>query len=550
MSSDHLQFPPGTHPLDQLHLWCNEVPCEAQLDIIRAWAKLRRVFATFPNSGGKTSIVLPTCIFSIMMAFRGAKCVVMGGSEGQLFGQLFKSMKSRLIAMDRRDMWEIKDGEKTITAWNGSWCQFVVPRDALRVEGFHGEWSHPEGHPDRHFMPMCYFTDESKGIPNDRMEDGVMRIEPDFLLAVTSPGYDGDHWTYKDMNPGELARVVEERTAKWGENPKRDAYEPDPRFVFDKGVWRYRRMIKPADLPHLRTPDRLKYRADMAQKHGKNSQWYRSMVMGEFALDGSENNIFMQRHLDLLVRSMNGDFKPKGGDVRAAADVSGGGDANVIGIREGTNVLMLRKIETSGQIETARELVRILREVGIEPWQFTIDGIGTGAGIAEIMEKMHGYVGISRFMSNNNPLQNFEYADRYTELHYWLKELLEYEVLRLPHSQALHDQMRDRLWAPRSQTGRYAGRIGCEPKEKYREKHSGRSPDELDTLVYLFSDFDIDGIRRGLPSKTERAVARVEERPSKMEIEAQGGAASGGAFSGLVRMPGLAELSCGVTRRT
>lgn len=538
----HLRFPPGCHPLDQVHYWCNEIPCEAQLDVLRAWAKYRKVLATFCNSGGKTSIVLRCAILSAMTAFRGAKCLVMGGAEGQLFGQLYADIKKVIQRLPSRDSWDIKDGDKIITAPNGSYCKFYVPATALKVEGFHGEWSGPPSDPNRYFMPVFYFTDESKGIPNDRMEDGVGRIEPDFLMSLTSPGYDREHWTYRDMNPVELDEVVRERTKKYGENPPRDPYEPDPRFVFENGLWRYRRMIKPVDLPHLLTPERMAYREGLAQKHGKNSQFYRSMVMGEFALDGSENNIFMPRHLESVMRAMAGEFKPVPGDIRAAADVSGGGDGQVLGVRDGTDVLLLKQLDSMNEPATARYLVETLRHLDIQPHQFTIDGIGTGASIGHIMEDTLGFVGINYFMSNNNPMQNFEYADRYTELHYWLRELLEYGCIRLPNNKMLYEQMQDRLWAPRSDTGRYAGKVGCEPKTKYREKHAGRSPDQLDTLVYLFSDFNMDSVRRGYVSETARKAATVD-KASQMEREADGAqVGGGGAFSNLRPMPRMSTL--------
>lgn len=536
---DHLRWPAGCHPLDQYGFWCGETPAEAQLDVIRAFASLRYVLATFPNSGGKTSIILPVCILSAMCAFPGAIIVVEGGSEKQLFVQLFNTNLFPLV--ENLPGWKVWKGDRPrIRAPNGSECEGYVASDELKVEGFHGKWDRNQKTGKRYYRPMIYITDESKGISNEKAQ-GIQRIEPDFWLAVTSPGYEAEHWTYQAMRPNELKTDVQERMRR-GLVAKDKYYDPSPVYSFPKDFWKYRRMIMPADLPHLQTKERLEYRENLKKQHGENSQWYRSMALGEFALSTAENNIFMQSHLDAMQAAMLGDAKSVPGDIRASADVSGGGDNQVLGVREGTNVLLLKRLPPMNEPGTARVLVEHLRELAIEPHQFWIDGGGIGSAIGNIMESTLGYVGINRCMANTNPTLSFEYADKYTEIHYWLKELLSYGMLRLPHSQDLLDQARDRLYVIRSGSGNKAGRIACQPKEKYREDHSQKSPDELDTLVYLFYDFNMDAIRRGILTPTARKVEKTVERPTGLEIEASGGIGGHGAFSSLRQMPSFAVM--------
>lgn len=86
-----------------------------------------------------------------------------------------------------------------------------------------------------------------------------------------------------------------------------------------------------------------------------------------------------------------------------------------------------------------------------------------------------------------------------------------------------------------------AGRIACEPKDRYRESHSGRSPDDLDTLVYLFYDFNMDAVRRGLVSTTERKVSDLA-KPFDPLGRFRGGKPESGIFAGMPKVPALDTL--------
>lgn len=308
-------------------------------------------------------------------------------------------------------------------------------------------------------------------------------------------------------------------------------YQPSKLYTFPDQLWTNRRMVGPEELPHLTEPKNLAYYRNLIKEKGLKSQFIQSMVFGRFAFSSAENNIFMERHVDLMREAMTGNAKPMPGDIRAAGDVSGGGDKQVLMVREGTEILMIDMHRSDTEIEMAEYWVETLRSLDIYPHQFTIDGGGIGAPVANYMELRLGYAGINRFMANNNPSLDFEYADYYTEIHYWIKELLSYGVLKLPFNDALLEQMRNRLYVASNAIGR-ENRIKTEPKKAYRERHGGKSPDELDALVYLFSDFNMDAVRRGVASEVKKKVAIHDNdgEPSKWEAEAVAGQAGGRSF--------------------
>lgn len=320
-----------------------------------------------------------------------------------------------------------------------------------------------------------------------------------------------------------------------------EAYAVDSLHHFPGELWNYRRKIKVDDCPHLQTPLKAQERANIGAKFGLKSTLYKSMCEGEFQASDEGNNIFEAGHVELLKKAMRRlEIKPLPGDIRAAGDVSGGGDKQVLMVRQGTEVLWINKHQCSDEILMAEYWVTTLRELGIEPFQFTIDGGGIGAPVANYMERRLDYKGINRFGSNVKPMESVEYKDRYTELHYWIKELLIFGVLALPFDKYLIEQVRDRLYIEAD-----LGVVKTEPKEKYRASHQQRSPDELDTLVYLFSDFQMDPVRRG---REQAFIANVREAKAKdphsdwESFEKKAGQGHSGAFGNVRPQLTLAQL--------
>lgn len=211
-----ISWPKGAHPLDQAHVW-SAVPLEEpQEDFIKAWSiPDSRVCRTFPNSGGKTSVVMPVCILSAMMAFPGAMCYATSGSERQVKEQFFEQQVIPRVEPLKAKGWTIKKGDMKVEAPNGSTLLCYVCADANKVEGFHGYWATDHKTGFRYYRPCVYFMDECKSIPDEVM-NAVWRIKPDFLGAVSTPGYVMDHWFTKAINPDDLDAVVRQRRKRYG----------------------------------------------------------------------------------------------------------------------------------------------------------------------------------------------------------------------------------------------------------------------------------------------------------------------------------------------
>jgi hypothetical protein len=317
------------------------------------------------------------------------------------------------------------------------------------------------------------------------------------------------------------------------------AYTPSPVYAFPGEYWSYRRMISADDCPHLHTKEKLRERENIVKKWGKNSTFVKSMIKGEFQAEEEGNPIFEESHIELMKRAMHGFTTPVRGDIRAAGDVSGGGDNYPLFIRDGTDVMEVPlPTGITSEIEVAEAWVKSLKALDVQPWQFCIDGGGIGATVGNYMELRLDFSGINRFQANVGPKsqgQRWAYYDFYTEIHWWIREMLSYEILRVQFNQKILEQMRRRLYVEMP-----GEKIKTEPKggaTGYRAKWRS-SPDELDSLIYLFSDLNMDAITRGVVEKRKPArAAAITDAPTKMEREAMRAVIGTGAFSGMKVLP-------------
>jgi hypothetical protein len=549
--SEQLAWPKFCHPVDQARLWIGDIPLyDWQIDILIAAAEPHsRALSSLANEAGKTSILGKVFLLSIAAAFPGAKCYATSGNEEQLRLQLFALLK----AVADRYEWTVTVSNMQITLPNGSSIVCSVKRDADSVEGVHG---YVDPHTGR-YCPVAYFLDECKHIENAK-EQAVRRIDPDFYLGVSTPPTENTasmNWFWNGINYDDLTTVTRRRRLDLGRphdpssvyERKLDGwYTPDPIHAFPGEYFTYRRVVTWEEMPHLHTEKKKQERLNLEKKYGKKSAFIRSMLYGEASAGEVEYPIYSEDEIAAMRLAMtpNDDFKPQHGDIRSAADVSqtGESDPMILMLRTGTEIMHISEHPGMDDQMQADYLVSFARKINIAPYQFTIDGGGVGASIANRMEQTLKFGGLTRFLCNNNPTFDFQFQDRYTELHWTIKDLLTYKVLKLPWCPNLLRDMRERQYVVMP-----GDKIKTEPKPKHRER-TGHSPDYLDTIIYLFSDFPIDRIRRGI-AIGKIATPQNFPHETKLAMERPGQQIKPHIMPGLRALPSLAELRTAALRK-
>ncbi len=511
-----------------------------QVDVLNAAQQPHsRALLSTNNESGKSSVLAIIFLFGVAAAFRGAMCHATSGNEEQMRAQLFAILKERALMHG----WKCNEAQMLITLPNESTIRCTVKQDARSVEGAHG-YMDPRGW----YRPLAYFIDESKHVQNAK-EEAVRRIDPDFYLACSTPPTEQDveyNWFWKGIDYDHLDRVVEARRKTFDIPATDNVYtkvhdellEPDPIHSFPGEYFTYRRIVTWKQTPHLLTPAKKLERENIIKKYGIDSAFVRSMLFGLATEGDVESPIFNEEEITLMRQAMAGKFKTVPGDTRAAADVSGTGqgDPMVIGLRHGTNVMHMKEIRGMDDIAQAEYIVTFCQALKLAPFQCCIDGMGIGASVANRMEQTLGFYGLNRFLANNDPIFNFQFADRYTELHWVIKDLLSYKVLNIPWLPDLLRDMRERQYYLMP-----TAKIKTEDKKKHR-KRTGHSPDHLDLLVYLVSDIPIARIRRGESLKRTEEPKQPDGTQAWKDNQSQGANARSKIMQGLPKQPSLASF--------
>ncbi len=482
---------------------------EWQKEVIEMSARERsRVCVSTNNESGKTNIIIPLLGLSAMVAFPGCTVFSTAGAEEQIKGQLFKYLEEKLRRYigSGKDSWQVSMSELQVMGpeVGGVRSRWIsrVPKDALTVEGYHGHWSGDK------WCPVMVIVDEAKSVGREIFE-AAWRIDPDWLVVISTPGDDSGPF-YEAME--DLANREEEGGVEGRSGD----------------LWTYRRKVNWRECPHLLTDRRLALREALIKKFGENHSFIKSFLGGEFKRSSDENYAFTDNDIRNVRQAMgmqaNDDRRGecvRDGVKRASLDFSGGGDEQTIYIRDGMDVYFWRAFKEENTTVLARMFVNLLKEHKVEPWNCYADNGGLGLPIIDAMENM-SYQGIHRYMNQQASVNKHEYADRMTEDLYKFKGILARYRIKLPNDPVLLKQARQR----RSKMNNH-NQVKLEDKPAHRAR-TGESPDRLDGIVMLFSDFEAPVVR-GVVG------VDIDDIKSDIEIKAQQGGHR--AFQGLVRAP-------------
>ena len=535
-----LRFGPGTHPLDQASFYVPHPLYEWQHDAISAVCfSHSRAILSSNNESGKTSTLIVIVGLAMMAAFPGCQICSTSGDERQVREQLFEQQLKPMVNKEhfKKAGWKIKVGESMkVSAPNGStWLGYVSQRDST-FEGFHSYWREDDKTGEKRYCPLIFIVDEAKSV-SDGVFEAIGRIDPDFLLAVSTPGVESG-WFHDGIDPDHL-RVKNQASGGTAWNRYDHPYDPNPIHDYREewadlettDIFTYRRVITWEECPHLHTEKKRIERMKKIKKYGRESAYVKSTLFGEFQRSEDANLVFSEDDLDAMKRAMRGQNKPIGKDVAAAGDPSGGGDGQILNVRLGTEILLQDDTNSGSGIKQAKYWVPLLRGLGIHPWQFYMDSAGLGAEVANYIEDDLGYSGIVRIQPNVGPRFKHEFKDKYTEVLFFIKELLSADVLKLAYNENLLKQMRCRRFVEMD-----GHRVKAEDKKVHRKREKS-SPDELDDLIYVFWEFE----RSLLDTHNEIKIKTInEDDPTPMEQEAAAGTVGGQrAFSNLKSAAGV-----------
>ena len=396
------------------------IPYVWQIEAMESVALCQPSSVVAANGSGKTDRLVAPLILWFLHTYPKGKVVFTSGSFRQLSNQLWPAVRKHRSKFPN---WNFLSEE--VRTPEGGFALGFSTDDPGRAEGWHGE-------PD---APLFLIIDEAKTVPNAIFEafDRCTRI---CQLWVSSPG-----------------------------SPRGQFYDSHHKTA--SLYWT--RKVPSMECPHIpeerRELDRIKY--------GEDHPLYRSKHLAEFTEDSERLVISPQRLREALT------IQPEAnddGEVVAFCDFAAGRDENVLAIRKGNRVRIVKAWVEKDTVQACRQFVKMFQEHGLAPGQIygDADGLGTGFICQMAEEGWH----VNRFHGGQAASDKDEYANLIGEV--WHVAAREIERGRINLGEI--DPTTFEQITTRKSEWSDTGKLRCESKEKM-QKNGIKSPDRADALL-------------------------------------------------------------------
>lgn len=365
------------------------------------------------NGSGKTQRVVCVAVLWLLTFYPNSVIPVTSGSWTQLEHQLWPALESH------KNIWPQWDWRslRILTPEGGDAFAFST-NEPGRAEGYHGDATKPLG----------YIIDEAKTVP-DGIYHASNRCNAQYRMISSSAG-----------------------------GPMGFFYD-----VFHKNRSRYfTRKILSSDCPHL------------AQKFANDSKLYphddpvyRSMHFSEFGIDDNfipiVNPIVLRRLYEkppLWVK----------GSRSAFCDFAAGGAENVLALRDGNRVTLIRCWRQVDTTQAVREFIEEFKRLGLTPGEIWGDAGGLGHNFLCSFREQNWY--INAVNNQETPRDEAHYANLGSEAWFTAARKIERMECILPEDPVFFEQATGRKREYDSKQ-----RLRCEGKDKM-----AKSPDRADAV--------------------------------------------------------------------
>lgn len=375
------------------------------------------------NGSGKTAKVVAAAILWFLSRFPRGQVVVTSGSFRQVEKQLWPALR---VHQKKFPAWTFLQTE--LKTPEGGFALGFSTDDPGRAEGWHPKIGSETD-------PVMIIVDEAKTVPDGVFEafDRCTRV---FQLWVSSPG------------------------KPWGQFY--EAFHSLKKFFWT-------RKVRSDECPHI---DPAKRARDL-EKYGPDHPLYRSMHEAEFTEDAERLVLAPDR----LAKALEGQPQPEeDGEVVAFLDFAAGRDENVLAVRRGNTVRIIKAWVEKDTMQAAREFVDLLKDEGIQPGQAWGDADGLGTVMIDAIAESGFY--LNRFHGGQAASDPDEYANLIGEV--WHVGATEIERGRI--NLGVLDPVTFKQISTRKSEWSENGKLRVESKDKMRAE--GRhSPDRGDAVL-------------------------------------------------------------------
>jgi phage terminase large subunit len=387
-----------------------------------------KISAVCCNEAGKTSHIAAPAILWCMQLFPGSTVVVTSGSWRQVRDQLFPGL-ARFAP--RFAGWTFTDTR--ISSPKGSRCVGFSTDDAGLFEGFHVG---PGGHRE---TPLMIIVDEAKSV-HEGIFQAIDRCRPTWLLLLSSPG-------------AATGRFYESHTKH------RSHYRAHK--------------ITAADCPHIAQS----VLDDIIARYGADHPFVRSSFHAEFSEGLDTGQVITLTKVQACLQNPPA---RKLGERNAWVDFAAGGDENVIALREGNQVRLIRCWREANTMVACGEFIAEFRKLGLRAEEITGDEGGLGKVMLDRLAEL-GWQ-LNRANSNDKSTDS-AYYNRAAQIWAEGASQIDRRQVIIPDDAVALEQLTGRLWKRFSD-----GRLQLESKEEMR-KRGLSSPDRAECILGAMQGF-------------------------------------------------------------
>lgn len=370
------------------------------------------------NGSGKSERITPAAALRWISCSLKGKVVITSADGKQIDNQVMPGIEKHSHKFQG-----FKWKHRQVESPTGGKIVAFTTDEAGRMEGWHSE------PPD---SPLMIIVDEAKSVP-ESIYTAIDRCSFNVLLLISSTG----------LMQGRF-------------------YDSHARL----DGWR-RKVVTYKDCPHLQK-DRI---ADLLKQ--PDNPLTRSTLFSEFMSFDDATSFFVT--LADIDNSLLSPPYLKQGDTVAFCDFAGGGDENVLAVRRGNRVEIIRAWKDADEMRAIGTFIRMFREQGLKDSEIWADNAGAGKPMVARFHEV-GWA-INRFNGGQPANNKLDYFNRNAEVWEEAGRLIRNQEIIIPDDQVLHHQMIGRKRLTLSN-----GQLQAEFKEEMR-KRGERSPDRADAVM-------------------------------------------------------------------
>lgn len=451
-----------------------------------------RVAVRTCNESGKTSTLVLALVLWHMESFIGSLTVTTSGSYRQIKDQLFPHLQNWGGRLG--EGWEFGDcwGKNHKT---GSRLVSFSTDNPGKAEGWH--------EPPRMPGDIIGRSNPLSGlVPDSEWIEMAGAAGKSSLLLIMDEAKTPPAALYEAFERCHATRWINLSSPGGAFGPFYDCFNKHAK-------WWKTFAVRAQDCPHLwDDPDK---RAELERQITTlRPEFVQSMIFGEFMPEGAGMLFDMQR----VSAAMSGELPVSGAGTyrRAALDISGGGDEQVLMVCDGTRAW----VEWAGFEKDDSRLIDIvakrLRRCGIAPDDCLADNGGLGKIVINEFDRA-GYP-LRRFDFNGEPHDKCLYLNARAEAYFHLADRIRLGHLNLPDDDVLREELAFAKYD-----------VGSDPLKLVPKGKLPRSPNRSDALAMLFWELPAQDQLTAKPpdnkervSPTRRARDREEFSPGPWEV--------------------------------